>query len=276
MQRIHQHIPFRPQRRRRNLHAPASSSRESTRPQSRAAAQSHRSTSPPATGPAPSRCAGSPSGSSGCNRNQVVGLQVRLEMDKQLNRRQRERRRCIDHRDARRIPSPAEAPRPQAAEKASAANRSRQIRQIRISYKRRRQCGPARLQPRARRGRYPTGPAAAPAQRAIRRLEPRRRLLSVAQRFSRSGVDLRQPHRPVGLGRRQPRVLLQPPGQRALGNADLFRDFRLAHIQPLGQQKQRLDRQPLAHQLGQGAAFVDRPAQNSLHRQALRVRNGLP
>jgi hypothetical protein len=56
-------------------------------------------------------------------------------------------------------------------------------------------------------------------------------------------------------------MLRQPPCKRALRNADLFGDFGLPHIQSLSQQEESLYRQPLAHQFGQSATFVHRPAE---------------
>ena len=44
-------------------------------------------------------------------------------------------------------------------------------------------------------------------------------------------------------------------------------DLRLAQIEPLGQQKERLGRQPFAHQLGQRAALLHRPAEHQLSTQ---------
>ena len=68
-------------------------------------------------------------------------------------------------------------------------------------------------------------------------------------------------------------MLRQPPRKRALGNANLFRDFCLANVEPLGQQQQRLHREPLAHQLGKRPGLVHSTAQNQL--AAKHIGNGM-
>jgi hypothetical protein len=102
----------------------------------------------------------------------------------------------------------------------------------------------------------------AAAESAIGRLEPRRRLVAVAEGFRCIRVDLGQAYGAIGLGGREAGMLREAARQGALGDANLLGDFGLADVEPLGQKEELLYRQTFADQLRKSAAFVYRPAEN--------------